>query len=72
MATEQKTTGVSNEYYNLVSILYHSLQSAQTSNEYIQDAEKAGNKQLIQFLKQVQQEDSQRAEKAKQLLMQMK
>ena len=72
MATEQQMTSVSNQYYNLVSVLYHALQSSQTSAEYIKDAEKSGNQQLAQFLRQVQQEDSNRAQQAKQLLMQMK
>ncbi|HLG61291.1 MAG TPA: hypothetical protein VFA09_07400 [Ktedonobacteraceae bacterium] len=55
-----------------MSILYHALQSCQTSAEYIKDAEQSGNQQLAQFLRQVQQEDMQRAQKAKQLLAQMR
>ena len=68
--TQQSKTGTSNEYYNLVSILYHSLQGAQTYDTYIRDAEQSGDNDLAQFFRAVQQEDQRRAERAKQLLVQ--
>jgi hypothetical protein len=46
---EQSRTGTSNQYYNLVSILYHSLQGAQTYDSYIKDAEQSGDSELAQF-----------------------
>ncbi len=67
---EQSKTGTSNEYYNLVSILYHSLNGAQTYDTYIQDAEQSGDHDLAQFFREVQQEDQRRSTRARQLLVQ--
>ncbi len=63
-------TGVSNPTFNLVSILYHALQSAQTYDTYIRDAEQHGDTNLAQFLRQIQMEDRNRAQYAMQLLSQ--
>jgi hypothetical protein len=65
---ERSNTGTSNELYNLVSIMYHALQGAQTYETYIKDAEQSGDRDLAQFLREVQQEDRRRADRAKQLL----
>ena len=67
---EQSKTGTSNENYNLVSIMYHSLKGAQTYDTYIKDAEQSGDHDLAQFFREVQQEDKRRSERAKQLLVQ--
>ena len=67
---EQSKTGTSNEFYNLVSIMYHALQGAQTYDTYIRDAEQSGDRDLAQFFREVQQEDNRRSERAKQLLVQ--
>jgi hypothetical protein len=64
------STGVSDPTYNLVSILYHALQGAQTYDTYIRDAEKHGDTNLAQFLRQIQAEDRNRAQYAMQLLAQ--
>jgi rubrerythrin len=64
------TTGVSNPTFNLVSILYHALQAAQTYDTYIQDAERHGDTNLAQFLRQIQTEDRNRAQYCMQLLAQ--
>lgn len=63
-------TGVSDPNYNLVSILYHALQAAQTYDTYIRDAEQHGDNSLAQFLRQIQSEDRNRAQYAMQLLTQ--
>ncbi len=68
--TQQSKTGTRNEYYNLVSIMYHALNGAQTYDTYISDAEQSGDNELAQFFRAVQQEDQRRAERAKQLLVQ--
>ena len=68
--TQQSKTGTSNVYYNLVSIMYHALNGAQTYDTYISDAEQSGDNDLAQFFRSVQQEDQRRAERAKQLLVQ--
>ena len=63
-------TGVSDPTFNLVSILYHALQAAQTYDTYIRDAEQHGDTNLAQFLRQIQMEDRNRAQYAMQLLTQ--
>jgi rubrerythrin len=64
----QGNTGTEDLTYNLVSILYHSLQGAETYDMYIKDAEGSGNQDLAQFFRDVKQENERRAERAKQLL----
>jgi len=64
------TTGVSNPDFNLVSILYHALQAAQTYDTYIHDAEQQGDTVMAQFLRQIQNEDRTRAQYAMQLMLQ--
>ncbi len=66
----QSKTGTSNEYYNLISVMYHALHGAQTYDTYIKDAEQTGDRDLAQFFREVQQEDKRRSERAKQLLVQ--
>lgn len=68
MTNSEQITGTRDEHYNLVSVLYHALQAGETTQQYIQDAEKAGDQELVSFFEQVQQEDRQRAERAKDLL----
>ncbi|HEV7234961.1 MAG TPA: hypothetical protein VGN15_02195 [Ktedonobacteraceae bacterium] len=63
-------TGVSDPNFNLVSILYHALQAAQTYDTYIRDAEQQGDNNLAQFLRQIQMEDRNRAQYAMQVLVQ--
>jgi hypothetical protein len=67
-ATQQTTT--SNAYFDLISVLYHALQAEQSSATYVQDAQRSGNKDLVQFFGEVQQNASRQADKAKQLLKQ--
>ena len=69
-ATGSSTTGVSNPTFNLVSILYHALQAAETYDTYIRDAEQHGDTHLAQFLRQIQSEDRNRAQYCMQLLSQ--
>ena len=69
---EQQSTSTDNTYYNLVSVLYHALETAQTSASYIQDAQQSNNQQLAQFFQQVQQQANQTANQAKQMLANMK
>lgn len=59
-------TGTSDKHYNLVSVLYHALQSGDTIQAYIDDA--GGDQELADFFRGVQDQDRQRAEQAKQLL----
>ena len=68
MANSTGNTGTQDTHYNLVSVLYHALQGAETYDQYIKDAEQGGNQELAQFFREVQQQNKQRADKAKQLL----
>ena len=63
-----RSTGTSNKQYDLVSILYHALEGAQTYARFVEDAGREGDQELAQFFLQVQQEENNRAERAKQLL----
>ena len=69
-AATSAATGVSDPTFNLVSILYHALQAAQTYDTYIRDAEQHGDTNLAQFLRQIQTEDRNRAQYDMQLLTQ--
>jgi hypothetical protein len=54
--------------YALVSVLYHALQGAQACEQYIEDAEQAGDDELVKFFQECAQEQQRRATRAKQLL----
>jgi hypothetical protein len=64
----QGATGTPNFVYDLVSVFYHALESGNTIQQYIQDAQQSGNNDLVQFFQQVQQQDKQRAQQAQQIL----
>ena len=64
----QKKTGARNEEYNLVSVLYHALKGASTCETFVQDAERAGNPQLVEFFKDAQELQRSLAERAKNLM----
>lgn len=61
-----ENTGTNNATYNLVSVLYHALQGADLYGKYASDA--GGDKDLANFFREVQQQEKQRADRAKQLL----
>lgn len=68
MSQGQGATGTPNFVFDLVSVLYHSLESGSKIQQYIQDAQQSGNNDLVQFFQQVQQQDKQRAQQAQQIL----
>jgi len=63
-----RLTGVSDIVYNLTSVLYHAAQGGTVYAKYIEDAEQEGDQELAEFFRQVQQQDAERAQKAKALL----
>lgn len=67
-ATRKEVTGTRDTVYDLVSIIYHALQGAETYGMYIADAEEVGDTELAKFLEEVQEEERRRADRAKQLL----
>ena len=54
MANEQQTTSFNNQEYNLLSTIYHSLQSSQTYATYANDAHAVGDQDLANFFVQLQ------------------
>jgi hypothetical protein len=68
MSNEERATNTSNAYFDLVSVLYHSLEGARTYAIYVRDAQNAGDQELAQFFSQRQQEEVNCADRAKQML----
>lgn len=68
MSDQSRQTGTQDEHYNLVSVLYHALQGGEVYDQYIADAEQHGDQELAQYFRDVQEEERQRAERAKKLL----
>lgn len=69
MASADSNTGTQDTTYNLVSIIYHALQGAETYDAYISDADKAGQQELSQFFSEVRDENTRRAQRAQALLV---
>jgi hypothetical protein len=64
----EQTTGTRDEHYNLISVLYHALQGADTCNTYALDAEAAGDERLVGFFREAGMMQAQIAERAKGML----
>ena len=64
----ERTTGTRDEHYNLVAVLYHALEGADTIESYILDAEATGDEQLASFFREAQDTYRRLAERAKKLL----
>jgi hypothetical protein len=64
----ERTTGTKDEHYNLVSVLYHTLNGADTCDHYAMDAEAAGNERLAGFFRETQNMHTEVAERAKEML----
>ena len=54
--------------YNLISLLYHTLQAGDLYNQYIADAKEAGDNELASFLEETQSAATDTAAKARELL----
>jgi hypothetical protein len=65
---EKRITGTRDEHYDLITVLYHALQGAETDEEYALDAEAAGDEQLASFFREAQDTHRHLAERAKELL----
>lgn len=71
MADSRESTeemGTSNALYDLVSVLYHALQGAETCGKYAADVDRAHDAGLVQFLERARDAQTRIAEEAKQLL----
>jgi hypothetical protein len=58
--------------YDLVSVLYHALQAAETCAQYEQDARTEGSPEVADFMRDVQQQNQKIAQRAKELLLMQK
>jgi len=65
---QHSDTGMSDENFDLVSVLYHTLQDCETNAKYWKDAEQVGDRELSQFFSEIQKEDKRRALRAQELL----
>jgi rubrerythrin len=61
-ATGKKMMGRGDTVYDLVSVIYHALQGAETYGMYIADAEEVEDAELAKFFKEVQDDERQRAD----------
>lgn len=71
MTAQSQTTGGSaseNLRYDLISTIYHAHKSASSIQQYIQDANQAGNSEAARFFQSLANEDQQRAQRAQNLL----
>jgi hypothetical protein len=50
----EQATATKDETYNLVSALYHVLQGAEATGQYLRDAEQASDQELVQFFHEAQ------------------
>ena len=64
----ERATGTPNTIYDLSSVLFHALEGGASYDQYIQDAEEAGDEELVDFFTRVRDEDSMRADEAQRLL----
>jgi len=64
----EQLTGISDTVFNLGSVFYHAAEGGQVYAKYIEDAEREGDQELVEFFKEVQEQDAHRAQKAKSLL----
>lgn len=64
----ERATVTPNTIYDLSSVLFHALEGGASYDQYIRDAEEAGDQELADFFIQVRDEDSNRAREAQQLI----
>lgn len=68
MAAEERATGTPNYVYDAVAALANILEAGAMYETYINDAQQAGDQELVDYFRQSQEEDQQRAEQLKRLL----
>jgi hypothetical protein len=56
------------EHYDLISVLYHALQGEETLVQYIEDAESAGDTELTEHFRDIQERYREIAQQSKDLL----
>ena len=67
MSTSE-TTGTRDVTYNLISVIYHALQGAETYQMYEQDAKQEGDQEAESFFHEAHESSRQLADRAKTML----
>ena len=62
------STGVRDATYNLISVVYHALQGAETYKMYEEDVERTQDDELASFFRQCHEDEKRRAQRGKELL----
>ncbi|WP_066380361.1 MULTISPECIES: hypothetical protein [unclassified Anabaena] len=68
MNKAESNTGTKNEHFDLISVIYHSLEGAAVYEQYVQDANACGDKDLANFFQEVKDTNCRLANRAKELL----
>ena len=70
MSTTQseQLTGISDAVHDLTSVFSHAAEGSQVCVKYIDDAAREGDTELVEFFKEVQEQDAWRAQKARALI----
>jgi hypothetical protein len=69
MTNDQSITGTKDKHYNLISVVYHLLQGAETYQMYIEDAQQEGDQEVAQYFQEVQAHNRRLAQRGKALLL---
>ena len=64
----EQLTGISDAVFDLTSVFYHAAEGSQVYAKYIDDAAQEGDTELVEFFKEVQEQDAWRAQKARSLI----
>lgn len=63
-----RSNALNDRNYDMISVLYHLLQSADTLDKYCADAENANDSELAAFFRELQENNNQMAKRAQHLL----
>ena len=69
MSASEQATRVKDTVYDLTSVFYHAAKRGTVYARYVADAEKENDQELADFFREVQEQDAQRAHRAKALLV---
>jgi phage protein U len=64
----EQLTGISEAMIDLSSVVYHAAEGGQVYAKYIDDAAQEGDTELVEFFKELQEQDAWKAQKAKSLI----
>ena len=64
----EQLTSISDAVFDLGNVFYQAAEGSQVYHKYIDDAAREGDTELVEFFKDVQEQDAWRAQKAKTLI----